>query len=744
MTRTGIKLDLDVGDFISNAGRAKGAISNITEAMNKAEKEGRYDDYGKLAYQKERLQGQSSSIDRDLRTLAVNPRFQTTTANGTTVLKMDSEYATRLKDLNDNLKKLYAKYDEALKNGETVTAQGLFPEIEETQGRLHKTLGEANAQPASKGMQDAMKAIVFGQIANSINDGFKLWANSLDRSGIINAYGSGDILGGRIAEKQRKADIWGGGAQIALGTAGAAATAVGHPEIGIGLVTLGKLIDTLVQAPVKEEKTEAAYAELWQQRSADAMSLAALTGDPKLIRDAFKTAADAAAEFGYSAEEGMDAMKQAAQQGLSKEDARKATEQVFRYERNTGADRGTLSSAANMAARYKAGNILQAGWAGLKASGMDKGQYGEFLRAMQRAMEDGISKGMNRSVDQIAQNLAMMAQIGGGSELWKGENGARRLSEMNAGLESATGLKSTSDILVYRAARQMLGEDASYVDVMKLVEEGLSGDRGTDLFNKTMKLAYQAEGEGREGFIERVRQFFNQNYTNADKIFAEWEKAFKENGKGFKDSAEYKEFLKTKPQEASSKELDAAKTTQEIVNLWAQTGQAYWDKKMPGTLAEELRKALEELDNTGKERSDAILGNEYHPTDANEAVLKGYGDFQSTLGSYFSLGKWWNPFKSSAEKADASAMENIRRTVGNAFYSEDAGEREQAHTFANILKNISPDIRNEWNTNNTINSLANSNGIEQLLSALQKLTEKTDELLQATKENGQVNVEFLN
>jgi hypothetical protein len=40
MTRTGIKLDLDVGDLVSNAGRARGAIAALGEAMKKAEQDG--------------------------------------------------------------------------------------------------------------------------------------------------------------------------------------------------------------------------------------------------------------------------------------------------------------------------------------------------------------------------------------------------------------------------------------------------------------------------------------------------------------------------------------------------------------------------------------------------------------------------------------------------------------------------------------------------------------------------------
>ena len=320
MTRSDIKigLGLDVGNLLSSARQAEGALSSITDKMREMEEARSKGDtvdenlYGQLAFHKMRMEAQNSGFGRDIKSLASNPNTQTTTANGATVLKMDSEYATRLRDIGDSLKKLYAQADEQLRSGESTTET--FSQIDKLQNERHKVMKEATAPELAqaKAMKNSMGALVFGQIANSINEGLKIWANSLDRSGIVSAYGSGDILGGRIADKQRTANIVGCGAQTLLGTAGGIATALGNPLLGIGLSAAGAGVNTLAQALVSPEKNEAAYAGLWQQRSADAMNLAALTGDPKLIRKAFGEAADAAAKFGYSAEEGMEAMKQAA------------------------------------------------------------------------------------------------------------------------------------------------------------------------------------------------------------------------------------------------------------------------------------------------------------------------------------------------------------------------------------------------------------------------------------------------
>jgi hypothetical protein len=456
MTRTGIKLDLDVGDLVSNAGRARGAISALTDAMKKAEQENRMEDYGKLAFDRDRLKNKNTIFEMDIRALDNNPRFQTQTSGGT-VLKVDAEYAGLIKSQIDAMKRLTAEYEEAVRGGDTASARELFPQIEKQQADFHKVVEQANMPTGLQAMAGAVKAIGVNQIANAINDGFSRWAGTLDRSEIVNQYGSGGILGGRIAEERRQADFWGGIAQTVLGMAGAVAGAfLGNPLAGAAVgAGAGKAINTALHIGPDKEATEVAYANLWQQRSGQAMELAALTGDPKMVREAFKMAADAAAQFGYSAEEGMDAMKQAAQQGLGGKEAADIAGRAFDYERRTGADRGTLMGLSTMSARYGAGDALKMGWAGLQASGMSPGQYNEYLRAMQRVMEDGISKGFVRSSEQVAQNLTMLASMTGNDPLWQGENGARRLSEMNAGLEGATGLSSTSDILAFRAAREI-------------------------------------------------------------------------------------------------------------------------------------------------------------------------------------------------------------------------------------------------------------------------------------------------
>jgi hypothetical protein len=623
MSKVSIELDLDAGGFISGMGAASRSVAGLTDEMKKAEKEGRWEDFTRLSMQRDSLASSAAGFKKDTQSLFSDPRFQTTTSSGQTVVKMDAEQESRFRDLTGAIKKLTEKYDEQTGKGELKEAGETFGQLQQKYKEYNKEVSDVTAPPGMRPMQDAVKAIGIGQIANAINDGFSRWAGSLDRSGIVNQYGSGDIMGGRISEERRMADFVGGITQAGLGLAGAI---VGSLVPGLGTMAgatvgtgMGKLIDTAIHVGPNQESTEAAYAGLWQSRSGEAMELAALTGSVNDVRGAFKMAAGAAAEFGYSAEEGMDAMKQAAMQGLGGEEAADLTGRVFDYERRTGADRGTLLGISATTARYNAGDALGTGWAGLQASGMKPGQYNEYLRAMQRVMEDGISKGFVRSSEQVARNLTMLSQMTGNNPLWQGENGARRLSEMNAGLEGTTGLQSTSDIVAFRAAKSVLqkweeqgpevadkkwadivGRDkdgnplvqrsGGYIDPLIMLEQGLT----PDLFNEIMMMASKLEGRDRDETISRAMQIFGVKNYNAAVLTDQWTK-MTNNGEETASSENMQTIIDTygkAPPPPNSKEFDAEKMTEGIKNWWTQTGQVYWDGQLT-KIYDELEKAIQ-------------------------------------------------------------------------------------------------------------------------------------------------------
>ena len=588
MTRTGIKIDLDVGDLLSNAGRARGAISALDEAMRKAEKEKRYDVYGKLAYEKERLQGRANVFDLDVRKFANNPKFTGIGANGQPVFKVDQEYASLIKAQIEAMKRLTAAYEATIAKGDIDSAMAISPQIAKQQKDFHKLVEDATGTSAQgKGTAGTVRAINMNLLANSLKEGLSLWVNSLDRTRIINAYGSANVMEGALAEKQRKADLLSGGIQTGGSLLGSfawlAKSALPYGEVVGAIINIfSGILSQIPQIGVKEAANSTAYAKLWDERKDQAMNLAALMGSPDKVRGAFDLAAEAAEKFGYSAEEGMTAFKEAIQQGLNGS----TIQEIFKYERSTGADRGALSSLANMSTRYGNGDALGAAWVGLRATGMKTGQFTENLRAFERVISDGIQKGFIKSSEEVVKNFMMFAEMTKNNPLWQGEQGAKRLLEMNAGLEQATGLQSASDIMAYRAMRNIMPSTKDYVDVMAAMEQGVT----PDFFRKYMSMTSDAEGGNRAAIIERMRQTFGLNYTNARTLF----EGHRDNKFGSMSTEEFQKMmtdLKSLPN-SDSAELRAAIDTQGTVKWWVTLGQRYWDRQLP-LIRDELIKAIE-------------------------------------------------------------------------------------------------------------------------------------------------------
>jgi hypothetical protein len=165
--------------------------------------------------------------------------------------------------------------------------------------------------------------------------------------------------------------------------------------------------------------------------------------------------------------------------------------------------------------------------------------------------------------------------------------GARRLSEMNAGLQNATGLQSASDMVAFRAARNFVPEGSSYIDTMLKMEEGLT----PEFFNEYMKLTSNIEGGDRAAMIERMRQTFGLNYTNANALHKGWVE------KGELSRAEIDELTNRQLgiPSVESPELSHNVETMEVRNLIIQSGMGIWDEETPRALETARRGYVETI-----------------------------------------------------------------------------------------------------------------------------------------------------
>ena len=208
----------------------------------------------------------------------------------------------------------------------------------------------------------------------------------------------------------------------------------------------------------------------------------------------------------------------------------------------TGGDANKYASLAGLMSRYGgskdvAGDFEKLIAAG-RASGLNDTQIPEFLSGIQKVMEEGIAKGFSRSATEVASTMLMFSKMSGGNAFWQGEQGAKLISQANAGLASATGLSKTTDILAYRAINRAFGtekakkdqlgsdlylEGGGYVNNMMLLEQGLNAKN----FNAIMGVIGEST-DSKEGQIERIRQMFGVNYTGASRILQLDRKAFKD------------------------------------------------------------------------------------------------------------------------------------------------------------------------------------------------------------------------
>ena len=206
-----------------------------------------------------------------------------------------------------------------------------------------------------------------------------------------------------------------------------------------------------------------------------------------------------------------------------------------RWAYQTGGSAEQYAEFAGMMARYGGSKnvasdfnkVISAGY----ASGLNDVQIPEFLSGIQKVMEDGIAKGFTRSSTEVADTLLMFSKMSGGNQLFKGEQGAKLLNQINSGISGATGLSKTEDILVYGAFAEAYKdkdiekelnktgnyfvEGANYVNMMQLIERGINADNWWNI-RDTLDSSYGGDTDAK---IEALRKMTGLNYSGAAALY---------------------------------------------------------------------------------------------------------------------------------------------------------------------------------------------------------------------------------
>jgi hypothetical protein len=690
----------------------------------------------------------------------------------------------------EGAKKLAASMDSTLdsvrKGEDFALTQQAIADTNAGLNEFHKAVEAGAAPPGMQSSQNALlNAISAQQIVGAVTGGINTYVAQLDRSGIVNKQGGGDVVGAEIEELRRSASMKSGlgesigsmvlaviGGIIGTIIAPGAGTAAGVAG-GAALGRLGSLLGIGDESEAGRLATKEAYSKLWEQQAPEAMNITALLGkyggsadeNTRAIRDSFAKAASAANEFGYSAEEGMEAIRQGALQGLGEGKSIEAAKDVFAFERGTGADRGALLELQTRAARFGDNDAVSNAWRGNQASGMAPGQFNEFLRATQRVFEDGISKGFVRGTQEIAGNLTYLSVLSGDNELYKGERGAQVLQNINAGLAGASGLENGDSMLTYQAAGHYLesmndDQKAEFNDYLK--KAGIAPEKLTEWQRRALVLEMAPEGL----FKEVVNTFEAADFGNSDDVVNRIKRQFGFNDtqsialhqmvdeNGDRAATEAKKIMAEKsgaPPENDSADLSYQKQIAALKAWEAQLGQGYFGQKMdalPGKIGEAVKSALEEAGKAGitapggmipaadasgitsaetgaelqKNRAEAVAaGNTKEVAridnmmrDRATAFIERDKARLNFSDGLFSIDNSIYPGKEQADERAGKA--NLDYIVSSAYRSGNEKQAMQADEVVNSLSGLSPEERKRWDNENIANSLADSGNIASLLA----------------------------
>jgi hypothetical protein len=319
------------------------------------------------------------------------------------------------------------------------------------------------------------------------------------------------------------------GAAGAGNVAGAALGAAGGMGEFISQLPKGALIGTAVVGGLTALAAGAnKLSEQWEKMMQPSMGLAASMGrlgddarkNHAAFQEVFAQATDRRVLHGYSLEEGISLANQLSKSGMAADNVIGGEEQVFRYQRLTDADRDTLSRAVGYAGRYQNNeNVLGYAFGGVKESGMQPGQYQEYLNATLRIFEEGLSKGVVKGFAEITRAQNMLAFLG---DTWKGEQGAQRILQMEDAITGANGLKDDYDVIMWQAAQKQAeatGQKTDYLTISKILEKGISGNPDILKYVHEVMKSITDNGENREDGIMMYERAFGLKTTAAEQLW---------------------------------------------------------------------------------------------------------------------------------------------------------------------------------------------------------------------------------
>ncbi len=364
------------------------------------------------------------------------------------------------------------------------------------------------------------------------------YANQLTGIGFNHriAMANGDYLGADVSAVES-------GAGIAQGLGGSmlgAGMMLGATPVGWGLMAAGGIAElggAIAKYWAGDARADIAEGEAYRKTLPGTNAINKLFSDggtwkenSEKTTEILKEGTQLAEGTGLSTADFLALAAQQSRYGAnSSTDAMQQAMDVAMWAQATGTDAGLIQNFLGTARRY-GDNSDVIGYASQarQAAGLTKAQNEEFLQSLQSVIEDGIANGYIKSAEDVSKTMVMFARLSDNNPLWQGEQGARRLQQMNSGISGATALQSVSDVIVASAARDVLSVDGNrekylgdrasgtYIDEMLLMEQG----NNPEMFGAIAASVEAMEGNNYTAKIERYKDIFKLNYHGAVDVAA--------------------------------------------------------------------------------------------------------------------------------------------------------------------------------------------------------------------------------
>lgn len=389
-----------------------------------------------------------SSLSKDVRTQEIQR------LNGT------------IEELDDTLAGIRDRLDEAAERNDARSVEQLTKESLSAQQEKNELEKKRNALQNEKENDGNNLGKYFG--LKELGQVFK-FAGDIAQAGYTyrQDMANGNVIGASRREGTSIASSVGNAATAVGGGLMATGVAVIPGAILAGLGMGTNFVSRLIEGKGQASDAEAqAYMNNFDAKYGALRSFRDMGGNEaantKAANEIFSELAAASIGTGLDAGAISQLVQEAARQGVGEARSFEIASNAGKWNQATGANVDTMLRLQGMAERYGLGqDVISTAYGGLKASGMQKAQLDEFLNGLQSVIEDGISNGYLKSADDIAAQMTMFASLSGNNPLWQGQNGANKITQMNAGLSGATEMGSAAQSIAMGSAKTVVDRMSS-------------------------------------------------------------------------------------------------------------------------------------------------------------------------------------------------------------------------------------------------------------------------------------------